>query len=88
VSFTNKDLDKLEKNEYVWFIQFLETTYLVARVSFWVCEKSDGVRVLFLICTTGADQAVYLVCYPALLIPCHTQLPQSERSIARTRIDS
>lgn len=29
--------------------------------SFWVCEKSDGVRVLVLIVATGFGQEVYLV---------------------------
>ncbi len=30
--------------------------------SYWVCEKSDGVRVLMLIVAVGPAQEVYLVC--------------------------
>lgn len=43
--------------------------------SFWVCEKSDGVRVLFLICTgvhAPDDQRVYLV--RPLSVPCYCSL--------------
>jgi mRNA guanylyltransferase len=33
--------------------------------SFWVCEKSDGIRILFFICTGGRnDQTVYIVSRP------------------------
>lgn len=41
-----------------------------AVVSFWVCEKSDGVRVLFLIVTDSEtlNQTIFLVsCFAALL---------------------
>jgi hypothetical protein len=32
-------------------------------VSYWVCEKSDGIRILFLICTNlqTDDQMVFIV---------------------------
>jgi len=45
VSFSGKDLTKLERQDY------------------WVCEKSDGIRVLLLVCTdtSSKDQAVYLI---------------------------
>ncbi|KAG5649639.1 hypothetical protein H0H81_002738 [Sphagnurus paluster] len=45
VSFSVRDLDKLERADY------------------WVCEKSDGVRVLFLIQTdfSSGDQTLYLI---------------------------
>ncbi|KAF8236253.1 mRNA capping enzyme [Tricholoma matsutake] len=45
VSFSEKDLAKLERQDY------------------WVCEKSDGIRVLLLVYTdtSSKDQAVYLI---------------------------
>ncbi|KAF8634090.1 hypothetical protein AX15_001092 [Amanita polypyramis BW_CC] len=45
VSFSTKDLEKLESKDY------------------WVCEKSDGIRVLLIIATdpTSRDQSVYII---------------------------
>ncbi|GAA5976499.1 hypothetical protein JCM10908_005521 [Rhodotorula pacifica] len=39
----------------------LESLKLLEQEDFWVCEKSDGVRVLVLIVATGFGQEVYLV---------------------------
>jgi mRNA guanylyltransferase len=40
----------------------LTRVVLTRNYSFWVCEKSDGIRVLFFVCTNGpTDQTVYLV---------------------------
>lgn len=61
VSFSVQDLDKLENQECV----YLRTMHLSSSysLSFWVCEKSDGVRVLFLIVINfeTEDQDVFLV---------------------------
>ncbi|TNY24468.1 mRNA capping enzyme, catalytic domain-containing protein [Rhodotorula diobovata] len=39
----------------------LESLQLLEQEDFWVCEKSDGVRVLVLIVATGFGQEVYLI---------------------------
>ncbi|GAA5843155.1 hypothetical protein JCM11251_003947 [Rhodosporidiobolus azoricus] len=39
----------------------LESMALLEKEDFWVCEKSDGVRVLVLIVATGFGQEVYLI---------------------------
>ncbi|GAA5969909.1 hypothetical protein JCM11641_008081 [Rhodosporidiobolus odoratus] len=39
----------------------LESLSLLEKEDFWVCEKSDGVRVLVLIVATGFGQEVYLI---------------------------
>ncbi|KAG6829641.1 hypothetical protein H0H92_003974 [Tricholoma furcatifolium] len=62
VSFGIRDLDKLESAECVLCIDG-DSAWSLYRDSYWVCEKSDGVRVLFLINTnlvTG-EQALYLI---------------------------
>jgi len=61
VSFGVKDLAKLESQEYV-FSSEKSAARLTTR-SYWVCEKSDGIRVLFLIATNveTLEQDAYLV---------------------------
>lgn len=67
VSFSAKDLEKLEKQEYAVpqrraFRLELNGVYAI-RCSFWVAEKSDGIRVLLFVHTdiNTMDQMVYLV---------------------------
>lgn len=60
VSFNKQSLDVMLKKEYV---------FCLINVSFWVCEKSDGLRVLLLIVVPPATniQEVYLVCVSLLI---------------------
>lgn len=74
ISFTTIDLQKLIKDESVptpypfsgsdegnrAFVFSLDSEYDV-RSSYWVCEKSDGIRVLLFISTLGETQNVFLV---------------------------
>ncbi len=61
VSFATDDLDKLEQQEYVSFTPRPPNSSFHA--SFWVCEKSDGIRVLLFVFTDNntKDQMSYLV---------------------------
>lgn len=64
VSFDLESLTLLEEEECVQSL-LPPLSLPDARVphsSFWVCEKSDGVRVLVLILATETGQEVYLVC--------------------------
>lgn len=79
VSFGTRDLDRLEKQECVQSYPFsaLVRSVPLNRVdpgilfsgphqyhSYWVCEKSDGIRVLFVVLTNpeGNQQLVHIVC--------------------------
>lgn len=68
VSFGKKDIEKLESLEYVAPL-FRLTWPFTATSSYWVCEKSDGIRVLFLIQTDLKDQMVFIVCPKLLHVP-------------------
>lgn len=59
VSFGTRDLLKLENQE--WVILTGTTDAELLSDSFWVCEKSDGIRVLLLILFTQGVQKVFLV---------------------------
>lgn len=66
VSFDYRTLDLLMQEEYVHINECMsrrENQYLTSSFcSFWVCEKSDGVRVLVMIvCPPAGQQEVYLV---------------------------
>ena len=65
VSFDLHSLQLLETEEWVTQSRvsgFYLAFWLSVVESFWVCEKSDGVRVLVLIVATGFGQETYLVC--------------------------
>lgn len=74
VSFGVKDLAKLETQEYVLGLFYRPFTNLCGvssftiffLLSYWVCEKSDGVRVLFLVKTdlNSNAQETYIVREP------------------------
>jgi hypothetical protein len=59
VSFSSSHLARLEQEEYdvlcPWQAKF--DTF----ISFWVCEKSDGIRVLMYICLVEGGHDVFLV---------------------------
>ena len=64
VSFGVRDLAKLESHEFVFYWAFARPlTDACSFISYWVCEKSDGIRVLFLVVTDleTKDQSTYIV---------------------------
>lgn len=58
VSFTKADIQKLESRECVFPVRH-ERTLMHRR--YWVCEKSDGVRVLMLVIRVEDTHEVFLV---------------------------
>ena len=62
VSFVTKDLEKLETQEYVKWCNYSHV-FTIVFLSYWVCEKSDGIRVLLLVATEqgSGGQSVYIV---------------------------
>jgi hypothetical protein len=88
VSFGSSDLNKLEQLECVLLNALASLTLsLIApcRNSYWVCEKSDGIRVLFFIQTDHTGQTTYIV----RLKPSPRMLPvivNKDRSTGTTRI--
>lgn len=68
MSFTNRSLDLLQKEEWVATFEVrageckLSMNHFPRSRSFWVCEKSDGVRVLVMaLGTDDGPPEVYLV---------------------------